>query len=410
VTPPSKRRLLVFNQYYAPGVEATARLLTALCEGLAEEYEVTVVTGRLRDHEAELDFELRNGVEVIRVHSTSFDRAALHKRAANYFTYLGRALRRGLLARRPDVVLCMTDPPMIGDVALLVARRFRAPLVVVSQDVFPEIAVALGRLTNPAVVRLLDSLIKVYLRRADRVVSIGETMERRLASKGVEPRRITVIPNWADTEAVTPRPRDNPWSREQLVTDRFVVMHSGNVGYAQNLETLIAATTRLEELNRLAVLILGFGARHAHNRALAERARARHVRFLPYQPDERLSDALSSADVHYVGLSRGLAGFVVPSRVYGILAVGRPILAAVDAQSETAALVRSVDCGIVVPPDDPERVAHAIRELEAGVHDLDAMGRRGREYVESQASRTVSIERYRRLLADTLAERGNRRR
>jgi hypothetical protein len=149
LTAPARRpRLLVFNQYYWPGVEATAQLLTELCEALAGEYDVTVITGRLLGHEDDPDYENRGGVELIRVHSTAFDRAPLHRRAANYLTYLVRALRRGLTGRRPDLVLCMTDPPMVGAVALAVARRYRAPLVVVSQDVFPEIAVELGRLQN----------------------------------------------------------------------------------------------------------------------------------------------------------------------------------------------------------------------------------------------------------------------
>src|SRR6478609_4760281 len=188
-------RLLVFNQYYFPGVEATAHLLTELCEALAADYDVTVITGRLHDYENEPDYELRNGVEVIRVHSTSYDRAPLHRRATNYFTYLARALRRGLQATRPDAVLCMTDPPLVGDVALAVARRYRVPLVVISQDVFPEIAVELKRLTNPMVIGALGVIIGSYLRFADRVVVIGETMKKRIIEKGVNPDRVTVISN-----------------------------------------------------------------------------------------------------------------------------------------------------------------------------------------------------------------------
>ncbi|MGD5540955.1 glycosyltransferase, partial [Xanthomonas citri pv. citri] len=154
------------------------------CEALAETYDVTVVTGRLQGFEADPDYERRNGVELIRVHSTAFDRSGLLQRGVNYFTYLARALRRGLKAERPDLVLCMTDPPMVGDVALVVARRFRVPFVVVSQDVFPEIAVELKRLRNPLLVGMLGVLIRFYLRRAALVVAIGETMERRLRAKG----------------------------------------------------------------------------------------------------------------------------------------------------------------------------------------------------------------------------------
>ena len=202
----------------------------------------------------------------------------------------------------------MTDPPMVGDVALLVARRYRVPLVVISQDVFPEIAVELGRLKNPMFVRLLDVLTRFYLRRADRIVAIGSRMKERLEAKGAPADRVTVIPNWVDTKAITPQPRDNDWAREHGLVDRFVVMHSGNVGHAQDLDTLIHATTHVRELDNLAVVVIGTGARHADHLALATRLEADKVSFLGYQPREVLPQSLSSADIHFVGLARGLGG------------------------------------------------------------------------------------------------------
>jgi glycosyltransferase involved in cell wall biosynthesis len=403
---PGKPRLLVLNQYYSPGVEATARLLTELCEALADEYDVTVVTGRLLGHLDEPDYELRNGVEVVRVHSTAYDRAPLHRRAVNYFTYLGRALRRGLAGPRPDVVLCMTDPPMVGDVALVVARRFRVPLVVVSQDVFPEIAVELGRLRNRFLVGVLDVLTRFYLRRADRVVAIGGTMQRRLLAKGVRPERLHVIANWVDTDEILPQPRKNGWARRRGLLDRFVVMHSGNIGHAQDLETLIRAATRLRDVEELAVILIGFGARHAEYVELVRSLRADSVRFIGYQARERLPLSLASADLHFVGLARGLSGFVVPSRLYGVLAAARPVLAAADEDSETAQLVREVGCGIVIPPGDPELAAEEIRKAARGEYDLVEMGRRGRDWVEREGGLERAVEQYRRLLEPLVSSSG----
>jgi colanic acid biosynthesis glycosyl transferase WcaI len=178
-TPPDRPRLLVLNQYYWPGVEATAHLLSELCAALVEEFDVTVVTGRVHRDGAP-GRTVRDGVEIVRVSSTAYDRSRLSLRAINYLTYLGTSLLEGLRAERPDLVLCMTDPPVIADVALVVARRFGVPLVVVSQDVFPEVAVELKRLDNPAVVAALRRAIRLYLERADRVVAIGDTMRRRL--------------------------------------------------------------------------------------------------------------------------------------------------------------------------------------------------------------------------------------
>jgi glycosyltransferase involved in cell wall biosynthesis len=392
---PARPHILVLNQYYKPGVEATANLLADLCEALAQDYDVTVITGRVRDRGDLPLEEVLNSVHVVRTHSATYDRAKLHLRAANYLTYLARSLARGLTGRRPDLVLCMTDPPIVGDVGLVVARAKRAPLLVISEDVFPEIATELGRLTNPILVRVLARLVSLYLRRADAIVAIGDRMRERLLAKGAPAERVTVIPNWVDTTAITPQPRDNAWSREKGLHDRFVVMHSGNVGHAQNLDTLVAATTFLRDLDELIVPVIGFGARSAEIEALARRVGADRMRFFEYQPRGVLSQSLSAAHLHYVGLAKGLSGYVVPSRLYGILAAGRPVLVAADDDSETARLVREVGCGLVLPPDRPDLVAQAIREAHNGVHDLEAMGQRGREYVVAEADRSVAVERYR---------------
>jgi colanic acid biosynthesis glycosyl transferase WcaI len=324
-------------------------------------------------------------------------------RAANYITYLAQSLLTGLRQKKPDVVLCMTDPPFLADTAVVVARRFRAPLVVITQDVFPEIAVELGRLENPAVVALLRGMVAFYLRRADRVVAIGETMRDRLILKGAPAERIRVIPNWADAEAIQPAPRDNPWAKAQGLDGKFVVMHSGNVGHAQNLDMLVRASTFMRDLDDLAILIIGTGARHAELIELADRLSVDHVRFLPYQERGVLSESLSSAHVHVVGLAHGLSGYVVPSRLYGILAAGRPVIVAADPDSETARVVSRIGCGIVVPPGRHDELARAIRSAHDGELDLERMGELGREYLLTEATREHATARYRALLEEVLA-------
>jgi glycosyltransferase involved in cell wall biosynthesis len=393
-------RLLVLNQYYWPGVEATAQLLTELCEALAEEIDVKVVTGVLHGYEDEPHRQVQNGVEIVRVRSTSFERSKLFARGANYGTYLTNALVHGLRGPRPDVVLCMTDPPIVADVALLVARRYRAPLVVISQDVFPEIAMQLKRLENPAVTALLRGLVSLYLKRADRVVAIGETMRLRLEEKGARSDRVRVIPNWVDTDRLRPLEDANNWALERGLQLKFVVMHSGNVGHAQDLDSLVRAATFLRDLDDLAITIIGMGARHAELSELAERLEVDKVTFAFYQPRSLLRQSLSAADVHVVGLAPGLAGYVVPSRLYGILAVARPVIVAADAESETAQVVERAGCGIVVPPGRPELLARAIRDAHDGKYDLEAMGARGREWVEREADRSVAVRRYRDLLLE----------
>jgi len=285
-------------------------------------------------------------------------------------------------------------------VALVVARRFRVPLVVISQDVFPEIAVQLERLESPVLVSLLRGLVRLYLRRADRIVAIGDTMRQRLEVKGAKPERLRVIPNWVDTSRLTPLGRSNSWARNNDLESKFVVMHSGNVGHAQDLDSLVRAATFLRDLDELRIMIIGTGARHAELIALAKRLEVDQVRFLYYQPRHVLTKSLSSADIHVVGLAPGLAGYVVPSRLYGILAVSRPVIAAADPESETAQVVERIGCGIVVPSGRPELLARAIRDARDGKYDLEAMGARGREWVEREADRSVAVRRYRDLLLE----------
>ncbi len=401
----SRLRLLVLNQYYWPGVEATAHLLSQLCEELAREFDVTVVTGCLRDTAEAPGRIVRNGVEIIRVPSTVFDRAPLGLRAINYTSFLLTSFLAALRVERPDIVLCMTDPPLLAAIALPVARRFRVPLVVVTQDVFPEIAVVVRRLRQPLVVGALGGLIGFTLRRADTVVAIGDTMRGRLEAKGTPPERIAVIPNWADTGAVIPMPRDNDWARQNGLGSRFVVMHSGNIGHTQDLETLIRASTLLRDVEPLSVAVIGGGARRDALGELAERIGADAVRFLPYQEREIVSQSLSAAHVHFVGLARGLSGYVVPSRLYGIMAVARPVIVSADSDSETARLVSEAGCGLVVPAGRADLVAGAIREVQAGLHDLEELGRRGREYVLREGTREIAVGRYRTLFADLAARR-----
>ncbi len=399
---PRRPQVLVMNQYYWPGVEATAHLLSQLCEGLADEFDVTVVTGMLWGVDTVSGASTRNGVKIVRVRSTAKDRSSLGLRALNYITYIAQSLRHALKAERPDVVICMTDPPVIANVGLIVARRYRVPLIVISQDVFPEIAVALNRIRSPFLIAALRLLVRYYLKRADQIVAIGETMKARLIEKGAPAERVHVIPNWTDPQAITPRTTDNEWAREQEFVGRFVVMHSGNIGHAQNLDALVRSATFLRDLDRLVVAIVGSGARRNALMGLAERLEADAVEFLPYQSRDRLSDSLSSADIHVVGLASGLAGYVVPSRLYGILAAGRPVIVAAESTSETAQLITRIGCGIVVPPGRPELLAEVIRSAYAGALPLEEMGSRGRDWVVAEGGAAIALARYRALISDVV--------
>jgi glycosyltransferase involved in cell wall biosynthesis len=375
-------RICFFNRSYWPDYGATGQLLTELAEDLVARHgcEVSVITGYpLRGGDRLPSRERRNGVEIVRAAGTTFDPRRFVARATNYVSYFASACFAALTVPRPDVVVALTDPPIIGLAASLTARRCRARFVFLCQDIFPEVAALLEDFRNDAVNRALDRINRFLLRRADAVVALGETMKRRLVDgKGADPAKIAVIHNWADCTALGPGPKDNPFARAHGLHDRFVVMHAGNIGLSQNLDLVLDAAARLEAHDDIRFVFVGDGSRRA---ALERRARERgldNVVFLPYQPREEMPRSYASADLFLVSLKPGLAGYIVPSKLYSILAAGRPYIAAVEDSSEVVDITRRFDCGVVVPPGDAEALAAAVLELYRNRPLAAALGERAR--------------------------------
>jgi glycosyltransferase involved in cell wall biosynthesis len=396
-------RILVVNQYFHPDRSATSQLLTELCEDLAHHHDVTVVCGRPSYDPSErrsvrgLFAEDHHGrIRILRSWSTTFPRTAMIGRLTNYATYLTSSVIGAMKAARPDVVLTMTDPPVVAAAAAAAASLRRVPFVYVTQDVFPEVGVVLGKIRSAPLVRALSALNRSLRGRAARVVAIGRDMERRLVTLGTDPPKIHVIPNWADGSAIRPLEGPSRLRRERGWEKRFVVMHSGNVGLSQDLGTLLSSADLLREEPDIVFAIVGEGAMKAELQATAARRRLPNVEFLPYQPKEDLADSLGAADLHIVGLRRGLAGYIVPSKVYGILAAGRPYIAGVENGAEPALIAEDHSCGIRVEPGDPAALSAAILGFR---HDpAGEMGSNGRRALEERFDRPIATEAYRRLL------------
>lgn len=380
-----------FNRSYYPDFGATGQLLTELAEDLAARHghRVTVVAGVPITNDVPLASaprwyrpvcrEEHNGVRILRAFGTTFRPRRFAGRFSNYISYFLSAAVASARLGRADVVVALTDPPIIGLVAGLAARVSGARMVFLCEDVFPEVARLLEDFQSRRVEAMLDRVSRHIVRRADRVVALGDTMKRRLVeTKGADAAKISVIHNWADAEAIVPVAKDNPFARANGLADRFVLMHSGNVGLSQNVDVLLDVADRLRDIGDLVVAIVGDGARKPVLVAEAERRGLDNVRFFPYQPKERLSELFSSADAFLVSLKHGLAGFIVPSKVYGILAAGRPFVVSADEDCEAARIARERGCGLVVPPGDAAAISAAVRQLHADPERRRAMGARAR--------------------------------
>ena len=279
-------KICFFNRSYWPDQAATGQLLTELAEDLVARFgcEVTIVAGPAL-HAAQaghrtlwpVQRERHNGVTILRSASTTMRPRRFAARAANYLTYTASAALASLQIGRPDIIVSLTDPPIIGRLALSAARRTGARFVFLCEDVFPEVAQLLDDFHNPLVNRTLDRLNRTLLRNADAVVAIGERMRERLVDeKGADPSRVHVIHNWADCELIRPGDKDNAFARAHGLVDRFVLMHSGNVGMSQNLGVAHrrGGAARGERSDRL---------RHRRRRRAARRARARREAPRPHE-------------------------------------------------------------------------------------------------------------------------------
>ena len=388
-------KVCFFNRSYWPDQAATGQLLTELAQDLVSGYDcsVSVVAGRALHESLSAEAAVRGrsgggwpvtreeheGVRILRATGTRLPRGKFVNRAANYLTYFASAYAATFQIGPQDVVVSLTDPPILGLAALSAARRAGARFVFLCEDIFPEVASLLDDFHNTTVNRTLDRINRRLLRDADAVVALGDRMKRRLVEeKGAPADRVHVIHNWADCDAITPGPKDNAFARAHGLYDKFVLMHSGNVGLSQNLDLLVEAAARLQSRERLVIAIVGEGARRAPLEAMAAQRGLANIRFFPYQPKELLHESFATADAFLVSLKPGLEGYIVPSKVYGILAAGRPFIAAVDPSCEVAGIATEHACGVVAPPGDPEALTSAIARLYDDPAAARTMGERAR--------------------------------
>ncbi|WP_171189823.1 glycosyltransferase family 4 protein [Alienimonas chondri] len=431
----ARPRVLFLNRSYRPDAEATGQLLTELTEDLAADspdgpnghpaggWRVTVICGRPNANPeglpAKTGMTLWRGVTVRRIGHTRLAgeaKRSLALRAIDYSTFLLSALWRGVLTPRVDVVVAETDPFPLAIVGRLLAWRHRARFVIHAQDVHPELGVALGVLRNGPLVRIVRGAMHVAARSADGVVTLSTDMRKTFLKIGVPADRIAVLPNWADADAVRPVRHGNRFRLEHGLGEpgapgsKFVVMHSGNMGRTQRLEDVLAAAARLADDPRIVFLLVGGGAAEAGLKAGAKRLGLTNLRFLPYQPKSTLGESLSAADLHLICTDARVIPYLMPSKLYGVLAVGAPALCVAPAGSEMAATVtgagagdadetfddrQSDRCGWTVEPGDVTALAETIAAaatLPRG--ELRDLGDAGRRLAEERFSRAAVTPRF----------------
>lgn len=390
--------VLLLNQYFVPDIAPTGQLLGELAEDLVEAgMDVTVIAGsgryaggaRLRPRE-----EWR-GVHICRVRCTSLGRAGAGRRLTDYATYFVPAAARMIAMRPPDVVVCLSTPPLLAMLGL-VARRRGARFVYKVEDLYPDLAFALGALRERSVLgRALAWLSRAILARADAVVALDGAMAQTLHARGA--RRVEVIPNWADGKRLRPDlEAGERFRREEGLEGRFVVLYAGNFGRAHRFDAVLeAAKTLAVSEPRVLFLFVGNGPRLAEVRAASHNLA--NVRLMPYQPAERLNGLLNAADIHLVTLRDEAAALLVPSKYASALAAGKPVLMVGARSSAMAQEIEGERLGFSCD-HDVQQVAHAVLQAFGDQVRGRGRGENGRHVFATRYDRRMTTAQWADLL------------
>ena len=394
-------KIQVLCPHFEPDSAPTGEFMSAIVNNLGElGHELHVITALpwYREHAVEAGWEgkltlteERPWGKITRVHPFPTDKTNIAARAAAFAGFTAIGLGTAVIDRfDPDIVFAMSPPLSLGVAGWLAAKRRGVPFVFNIQDVFPDVAIETGTISNPKVIAAAQKLEKFVYDRADVVTVLSEEMQRNV--EGKTDSTTTIIPNFVDISTFEPQPKENSYREEFDLVGKRVVMYCGNVGFSQSIELLADAARELAELEDVVFVVNGGGSAIGEVRRRAQGLD--NFRIIPYQPVERVPEVLAAADVHVIPLRKGLAWSSVPSKLYKILAVERPVIASVDEGTEVGRVVVEAEAGYSVPPDDPAPLTEALRALLADAPLQTAMGTAGRAWVEQWTTPARAAAQY----------------
>ncbi|MBA7577297.1 glycosyltransferase WbuB [Candidatus Atribacteria bacterium 1244-E10-H5-B2] len=421
------KKILIISEPFYPQVAAIGQLLTDLSEDLVKAgFQVKVVTGNPNDifnkNNRIPRKENYRGIEIIRLKNTTFSKYRMAGRVLNYLTFHFLVYFNVLFCERPDLVFVLSTPPFISFSGLML-KIFKGSKVIYNvQDLFPDLAVELGKLKNRQFIEFLKKLSESIVKKVDRVVVVGEYMERKIrkelfretsesTSVGASAstnNHIITIHNWADGDKIKvledKEAENNYLKKKWELEGKFVVLYSGNIGYLHEFDTVIAAAESLAKggPREIIFVFIGEGIKKSYIEEKVRGKELNNVLFFPYQPREMLTYSLGLADVSLVTLEKGFEGMVVPSKIYGILASGRPVIAVVGGESEIVEIIREGKCGRVIKIGDYQALVDSIMDYYKDRKKCRADGLNGRRYFEEKFDRKIATRKYISIIKDVL--------
>ena len=418
----NRKRLLLYTNYYYPEVASLAQLCTDLCESLIDEFDITVVcsvpcyTGKI-DKEYKTKkyyFEEHNGVKIVRVRVPEYDKLNKLSRVKNIVVCFFRSIYATWKTPAADYILTESQPPILGGLVGVVGkfinflRGKKSKLIYIIQDYNPEQTIAVNFTKNKLILKVMMLLDKFSCKISSKVIVVGKdmlsTMTRRFTNKkGKVSRKIpktVFINNWMDEREIYPLQPDNDrvldFKRQYGLDNKFVIMYSGNIGLFYDFDNLIKVIEIFKDREDVVFPFVGAGSKREELEEYVKEHNMKNVVFIPYQQKEDLIYSLNAADVHWVVNAEGIKGVSCPSKLYGVLAVAKPVLAVLEEGVEARDIVEKTGCGYAVSPKDYDGVECLINKfISTDKEELCKMGKKGHEFMKEHLTREISIEKYR---------------
>ncbi|MGK7925855.1 MAG: glycosyltransferase family 4 protein [Spirulina sp.] len=416
-------RILLYSYNYYPEPIGIAPLMTELAEGLVKRgHEVRVVTAVPWYPKSEIYEEYRglmylaeerNGVIIQRCYVRSSPKRTFFNRALFELSFMVLSFFQALLGKynqRPDILILTVPGLPVGIPASILGWIYNCPTILNLQDILPDAAVHVGLLTSKIAIKIFTQLEKYNYRTATNISVISQGFTENLLGKGVPAEKITLIPNWVDVDFIRPLSKeDNDFRRENGLAGKFIVLYSGNIALTQGLETAIDAAGYLQDIPELALAIVGDERALERLQEYCRQKGVNNVILRPFQPREKLSEMLSAADVGLVIQKRNVISFNMPSKIQVLLASGRAIIGSVPNTGTAAKAIRESGGGIVIPPEDPQALAEAIRDLYGDRERVKRLGEASRQHAIANYAFSTALDRYEALFAKLLSERRQKR-
>lgn len=398
------RHVLLFTPHYAPDYGPSAPIFTCLCEDLVRYgYQVTVICGIPHYAQAEqyahlyprkLNYEYRSGVDLYRISVISVPKKGFGRRLLYHLSFNWNVTLAALRIKKPDVIIG-NGPVLWSGLPLLVKAIIpNRPFIYTVFDIYPDVLEKLGVIKSAWFAKLIRTIEKFYYRKSSSIVVLSKGFKDNLVSCGIDDKKIHIIPACVDIDLFAPKMDNNHLKEGWGLQNKFVVLYAGNVGYSQGLESMLDAASLLSENKRIEFVIVGDGVNLATLKQKAQDDHLSNVQFHEFLPYQEVPDLYAAADTCLVSMKPELVVESVPSKTYSIMASGKPVIATVQGASEVGYLLHEANCGICVPPQDPEALKEAILSLYLDNKQRLVMAENSRKFAVQHFSRTVAASRY----------------